>query len=147
MCKIYVRVLPHGEGLPLPAYMTAEAAGLDLYAALAEPVVILPGERLPVPTGLALAIPAGYEAQIRPRSGLALKNGITVLNSPGTIDADFRGEIIVILANLGKEPFVLCRGDRIAQLVPAKIVKAEFVATNELPETGRGSKGFGHTGL
>ncbi|NLM45878.1 MAG: dUTP diphosphatase [Firmicutes bacterium] len=147
MCKIYVHVLPHGEGLPLPSYMTAEAAGLDLYAALAEPVVILPGERLPVPTGLALAIPAGYEAQIRPRSGLALKNGITVLNSPGTIDADYRGEIIVILANLGKEPFVLYRGDRIAQLVPAKIVRAEFVPAKDLPETDRGSQGFGHTGI
>jgi len=147
MCKIFVRVLPHGEGLPLPAYMTAEAAGLDLYAALSDPVVLLPGERLPVPTGLALAIPAGYEAQVRPRSGLALKHGITVLNSAGTIDADYRGEIVVILANLGNEPFVLCRGDRIAQLVPARVVRAEFVPAKDLPETGRGSQGFGHTGL
>ncbi|NLM52854.1 MAG: dUTP diphosphatase [Firmicutes bacterium] len=146
MCKIYVRKLPHAQGLPLPQYMTAEAAGMDLYAANKQPIIILPGQRKLIPTGLQIALPPGFEAQIRPRSGLALKSGISVLNSPGTIDADYRGEIKIILANLGNEPFIVCRGDRIAQLVPVKVVKAELLACEHLPETIRGEKGFGHTG-
>ncbi|NLP37944.1 MAG: dUTP diphosphatase [Firmicutes bacterium] len=146
MCKIFVRKLPHAQGLPLPRYMTAEAAGMDLIAATGEPIVILPGKRELIPTGLQIALPPGYEAQIRPRSGLALKNGITVLNSPGTIDSDYRGEVKVILFNQGSEPFIVCRGDRIAQLVTAKVVRAELMECEHLPGTARGEKGFGHTG-
>jgi dUTP pyrophosphatase len=136
--------LPHGEGLPLPAYATAHAAGMDVVAA--EKVVLAPGARAAVATGIAIAIPEGYEVQVRPRSGLALKHGITCLNTPGTIDADYRGEVKVILANLGSEPFVVRRGERIAQLVPAQVQRAAFVEVADLDETVRGAGGFGSTG-
>lgn len=141
--------LPHGEGLALPAYESEAAAGLDLIAAVAEhdPVEIKPGARALIPTGLAIALPAGFEAQVRPRSGLALKHGVTVLNTPGTIDADYRGEIGIILANLGAEAFTVSRGMRIAQLVIAPVVQAVLVETVRLPETARGSGGFGSTGI
>jgi len=136
--------LPHGEGLPLPAYASAHAAGMDVVAA--ESVTIPPGGRHAVATGFAIAIPEGYEVQVRPRSGLALKHGITCLNSPGTIDADYRGEVKVILANLGEQPFEVIRGERIAQLVPAAVVPARFVEAERLDETARGGGGFGSTG-
>jgi dUTP pyrophosphatase len=127
--------------------MTAESAGMDLLAAVADPVVLLPGKRALIPTGLQLALPAGVEAQVRPRSGLAIKHGICVLNSPGTIDADYRGEIKIILANLGEESFVVQRGDRVAQLVFARVFRASFCEAEILPESGRGEGGFGHTGV
>lgn len=133
--------------LPLPHYESALAAGLDLPACLDEPVVIRPGERRLIPTGLKLAIPAGCEGQVRPRSGLALKHGLTVLNSPGTIDADYRGELAVILINLGSEPFEITRGMRIAQLVFARVEQAELAVCTSLDETGRGAGGFGHSGV
>jgi len=136
--------LPHGMGLPLPAYATAHAAGMDVVAA--EEVELAPGARHAVATGFAIAIPEGYEVQVRPRSGLALKHGITCLNTPGTIDADYRGEVKVILANLGAEPFAVKRGERIAQLVPAQVQRAAFVEVGELDETARGAGGFGSTG-
>ena len=136
--------LPHGEGLPLPAYATAHAAGMDVVAA--EAVTLAPGGRHAVATGLTIAIPEGYEVQVRPRSGLALKHGITCLNTPGTIDADYRGEVKVILANLGSEPFEVKRGERIAQLVPAMVQRAVFMEVAELDETARGAGGFGSTG-
>ena len=136
--------LPHGEGLPLPAYATAHAAGLDVVAA--EGLTLAPGARHAVATGFAIAIPEGYEVQVRPRSGLALKHGITCLNTPGTIDADYRGEVKVILANLGDTPFEVIRGERIAQLVPAPVVRARFAEAGQLDETGRGGGGFGSTG-
>ena len=136
--------LPHGVGLPLPAYATAHAAGLDIVAA--EDVTLAPGARHAVATGFALAIPAGYEVQVRPRSGLALKQGITCLNTPGTIDADYRGEVKVILANLGADPFAVRRGERIAQLVPAAVQRGRFVEVDALDETARGAGGFGSTG-
>ena len=136
--------LPHGEGLPLPAYASAHAAGMDVVAA--ESVTLAPGARHAVATGFALAIPEGYEVQVRPRSGLALRHGITCLNSPGTIDADYRGEVKVILANLGEQPFEVIRGERIAQLVPAPVVRARFVEAESLDETERGGGGFGSTG-
>jgi len=145
MIRIALQRLPHGEGLPLPAYATAGAAGMDVVAA--ERVELAPGARAAVATGFAIAIPAGYEVQVRPRSGLALKHGVTCLNTPGTIDADYRGEVKVILANLGQEPFVVERGDRIAQLVPAAVTPAVLVETTELDETARGAGGFGSTGL
>jgi dUTP pyrophosphatase len=140
--------LPHAQDLPLPAYQTALAAGLDLMAAVAAdaPVTIAPGARALVPTGLAMALPAGFEAQVRPRSGLAVKHGLTVLNSPGTIDADYRGEILVILVNLGAESVAITRGMRIAQLVVATVTRATFIEVTQLDETGRGSGGFGSTG-
>ncbi|MCR5874025.1 dUTP diphosphatase [Phenylobacterium sp. J426] len=140
--------LPHGEGLPLPAYETAQAAGMDLRAAVAdgETLTIKPGARSAVPTGYAFALPAGYEAQVRPRSGLALKSGVTCLNTPGTIDADYRGEVKVILANLGEEDFHVRRGDRIAQLVVAPVVQAAWTEVQSLDETARGAGGFGSTG-
>jgi dUTP pyrophosphatase len=141
-----VTILPHGAGLPLPAYATASSAGLDLAAAIAEDVVLAPGERRAVPTGLAIALPDGYEAQVRPRSGLALNYGVTVLNSPGTIDADYRGEIRVILVNLGAEPVTLTRGQRIAQLVLAPVARLAWQEAAELPESERGTGGFGSTG-
>jgi dUTP pyrophosphatase len=141
---IALRRLPHGEGLPLPAYATAHAAGLDVVAA--EDVHLAPGERHAVATGFAIAIPEGYEVQVRPRSGLALKHGITCLNTPGTIDADYRGEVKVILANLGGEAVALHRGERIAQLVPAKVQAAHFAEVATLDETVRGAGGFGSTG-
>jgi dUTP pyrophosphatase len=131
---------------PLPAYATVGSAGLDLRAHLEEPKVLQPGERVLVPTGLSLALPEGFEAQVRPRSGLALKHGITVLNSPGTVDADYRGDVGVILINLGAEPFTVAPGDRIAQLVLAAYAQVEWAPVEVLPETERGAGGFGHTG-
>ena len=142
---IRLKRLPHGEGLPLPAYATEHAAGMDVVAA--EELTLAPGARHAVATGFAIAIPEGYEVQVRPRSGLALKHGITCLNTPGTIDADYRGEVKVILANLGAEPFPIRRGDRVAQLVPAPVQRARFAEVTELDETGRGAGGFGSTGV
>jgi dUTP pyrophosphatase len=145
---IAVRRLPHGVGLPLPAYQTEGAAGLDLLAALAPgaKLVLAPGRRHLVPTGIALEIPQNYEAQIRPRSGLARQTGVTVLNAPGTIDSDYRGEVGVLLINLGDEPFEIIRGARIAQLVVAPFVRATLVEAQELTTTARGGGGFGSTG-
>ena len=143
---IEVLRLPHAEGLPLPAYATAGAAGMDLLAAVTAPVAIPPGGRALIPTGLRMALPPGHELQVRPRSGLALKHGITCLNTPGTIDSDYRGEVKVILANLGSEPFDIVRGERIAQLVPAAVQLARFEEVASLDETGRGAGGFGSTG-
>ncbi len=138
--------LPEGDGLPLPAYMTAGAAGADVRAAVAEDITLAPGARALVPAGFSLALPSGFEAQLRPRSGLALRFGVTLLNSPGTIDADYRGPVGVILINLGNKPFVVRRGDRIAQLIVATVVRAVFddVAAHE--ETARAAGGFGSTG-
>jgi dUTP pyrophosphatase len=141
---IELKRLPHGQGLPLPAYGSEYAAGLDVVAA--ETLTLRPGARHAVATGFAIAIPHGYEVQVRPRSGLALKNGITCLNTPGTIDSDYRGEVKVILANLGSEDFEVVRGERIAQLVPAPVQRARFAEVRELGETERGSGGFGSTG-
>lgn len=145
---IKVRRLPHNADLPLPAYETAQSAGMDLRAAVPEdaPVTLAPGARGLIPTGLAIALPPGFEAQVRPRSGLALKNGITCLNSPGTVDADYRGELAVILVNLGQEPFVIKRGERIAQMVIAPVTQGAFVEVETLDETARGAGGFGSTG-
>jgi dUTP pyrophosphatase len=145
---IAVKRLPHGEGLPLPAYETAHAAGMDLRAAVpeGEPLSLRPGDRDAVPTGLAMAIPPGFEGQVRPRSGLAFRNGVTCLNSPGTVDADYRGEVKVILVNHGPETFTVRRGDRIAQLVIAPVVHAAWLETDTLDETARGEGGFGSTG-
>ena len=142
--KVAVKRLPHGAGLPLPAYATAGAAGMDVVSA--EDVTLAQGARHAVATGLALAIPEGYEIQVRPRSGLALKHGITVPNTPGTIDSDYRGELKVILINLGSEPFVIQRGDRVAQLVLAPVVQAAWDEVEELDTTSRGEGGFGSTG-
>ena len=146
--KVEIRQLPHAEGLPLPAYQSADAAGLDLLAAVDEnsPLVLAPGKHALVPTGLTIALPSGYEAQVRPRSGLAAKHGVTVLNSPGTIDADYRGEISVILINHGEAPFTIRRGERIAQMVIAPVVRVELVVAAALSTTDRGSGGFGSTG-
>jgi len=144
MIHIAITRLPHGEGLPLPSYASAGAAGLDIVAA--EDLMLAPGARHAVATGFAIAIPPGYEVQVRPRSGLALKHGITCLNTPGTIDCDYRGEVKVILANLGAEPFEVKRGERIAQLVPAPVLRAEFAEVDSLDETSRGAGGFGSTG-
>ena len=144
MIDINLQWLPHGKGLQLPTYATGRAAGLDVVAA--EDVTLAPGQRHAVATGFAIAIPHGYEVQVRPRSGLALKHGITCLNTPGTIDEDYRGEVKVILANLGSEPFEVRRGERIAQLVPAPVLKAEFRVVETLSETSRGAGGFGSTG-
>jgi dUTP pyrophosphatase len=146
--KVNIRQLPHGEGLPLPAYQSAHAAGLDLLAAVAEsaPLVLAPGKHAMVPTALAIALPEGFEAQVRPRSGLAAKHGVTVLNSPGTIDADYRGEIQVILINHGAEAFTIRRGERIAQIVIAPVVQAQLVTVTALSDTDRGNGGFGSTG-
>jgi len=146
--KVEVLRLPHGEGLALPAYQTAHAAGLDLVAAVPEsdPLVLLPGRHALVPTGLAIALPDGFEAQVRPRSGLAVKHGVTVLNAPGTVDADYRGEIGVLLINHGAAPFEIRRGERIAQMVIASVVQAELVPVISLSATDRGSGGFGSTG-
>ena len=146
--KIDIRQLPHGEGLALPAYQSAHAAGLDLLAAVPEgaPTTLAPGQYALVPTGLTVALPPGYEAQVRPRSGLAAKHGVTVLNSPGTIDADYRGEICVLLINHGSETFVVRRGERIAQMVIAPVSRVELVAADSLSTTDRGSGGFGSTG-
>jgi dUTP pyrophosphatase len=143
---IAVRRLPHAEGLPLPSYATAGAAGFDLLAALREPLVVPPGGRALVPTGLQIALPQGYELQLRPRSGLALKHGITLPNSPGTVDEDYRGELGVIVLNTGAEPFTVERGMRIAQGVVAPVVRAGWAEVEELPATTRGTGGFGSTG-
>ena len=144
--KIQLTPMEHAVGLALPTYATDQSAGMDLTAALEEAIEIDAGERMLIPTGLSIALPKGYEAQIRPRSGLALKHGITVLNSPGTIDADYRGEIGVILANMGKSPFTVERGMRIAQMVIAKHATVEWEVAEELNETSRGAGGFGSTG-
>lgn len=146
--SIRVKLLPHGEGLPLPAQQSVLAAGADLRAALPEdaPLELAPGHRAVVPCGFAMALPPGFEGQVRPRSGLAAKHGVTVLNSPGTIDADYRGEVMVIIINLGQESFTIRRGERIAQLVVAPVVQTQFVRHDELDETERGARGFGSTG-
>ena len=150
MTQVTLRILrlPHGADLPLPSHQSAAAAGLDLMAAVPEsaPVVLTPGERRLIPTGLAIALPGGFEAQVRPRSGLAARHGITVLNAPGTIDADYRGEVMVILINLGTEPFAVMRGTRIAQLIVAPVVRADIAEVAKLDPTRRGSGGFGSTG-
>jgi dUTP pyrophosphatase len=143
---VSVTTLPHAENLSLPAYATEHAAGMDLCAAVTNDIVLLPGQRTLIPTGLSIALPEGYEAQVRPRSGLALKNGITVLNSPGTIDADYRGEVQVILANLGTENFTITRGMRIAQMVVAQYSRVVWEKTEQLCATKRGAGGFGSTG-
>ena len=144
--KISFKRLSHGEGLPLPAYQTAGSAGLDLHAAIEGECAIAPGARQFLPCGFSLAIPPGFEGQVRSRSGLALKHGIAVLNSPGTIDSDYRGELAVVLVNHGDAPFVVSRGMRIAQLVISRVEHAEWTETAELPDTGRGQGGYGHTG-
>jgi dUTP pyrophosphatase len=146
--RIDICQLPHGEGLALPEYQSAHAAGLDLLAAVPEgsPLILAPGHRALVPTGLTIALPAGYEAQVRPRSGLASKHGVTVLNAPGTIDADYRGEIGVLLINHGDAPFPIRRGERIAQMVVAAVVRGELLPAVSLSTTSRGSGGFGSTG-
>jgi dUTP pyrophosphatase len=144
---VKIMQLGNAAGLPVPHYQTEHSAGVDLYAAVEESFMIGPGAWKLVPTGIAVAIPEGYEGQVRPRSGLALKHGIGMLNGPGTIDADYRGEIGVILFNFGDAPFTVRRGDRIAQMVFAKLTKASFRAVDELPETKRGAGGFGHTGV
>jgi len=141
-----VSVLSHGEGLELPAYATEGSAGCDLRAAVAESLTMLPGGRALIPTGIAVAIPAGYEGQVRMRSGLAIRHGLTLLNGPGTIDSDYRGEIRLVLANLGAEPATILRGDRIAQLVIAPVARARFERVEDLPETPRSGGGFGSTG-
>ena len=145
---VEIQRLPHAEGLALPAYQTPHAAGLDLLAAVPEdkPLTMPPGQRALVPTGLMIAVPPGHEAQVRPRSGLALKHGVTVLNSPGTVDADYRGEVSVLLINHGDEPFTIRRGERIAQLVIAAVTHANLVVVASLSSTDRGSGGFGSTG-
>jgi dUTP pyrophosphatase len=147
MTQVSILPLPHGGDLPLPAYATAQSAGCDLLAAVIAEVVIAPLARALVPTGVAIALPEGFEAQVRPRSGLALKQGLTVLNSPGTIDADYRGELQVILINLGAEPVTITRGMRIAQLVVAPVVQAQWRVAESLDETARASGGFGSTGV
>jgi dUTP pyrophosphatase len=146
--KIDIRQLPHGEGLALPAYQSAHAAGFDLLAAVPEdaPMILAPGKHALIPTGLTIALPPGYEAQVRPRSGLAAKHGVTVLNAPGTVDADYRGEIGVLLINHGEAPFPIQRGERIAQMVIAPVARAELVPAVSLSATDRGSGGFGSTG-
>jgi dUTP pyrophosphatase len=146
--QVEIRQLPHGEGLALPAYQSAHAAGLDLLAAVPAdaPMMLAPGKHALIPTGLTIALPAGYEAQVRPRSGLAARHGVTVLNSPGTVDADYRGEISVLLINHGEAPFPIRRGERIAQMVIAPVSRAELVPATALSATERGSGGFGSTG-
>lgn len=146
MYPIQLKRLPGNEDVPLPRRMSEWAAGFDLHAAVAEPVVLAPGERALIPTGFAMAMPAELEAQIRPRSGLAFKHGITCLNSPGTIDADYRGEVKVLLVNLGQQPFAIERGERIAQMVIQHVPQVTIEETDELPDTVRGAGGFGHTG-
>ena len=145
--KINLLRLPHARDLPLPAYATEGSAGLDLVAAIAEDIALLPGRRALVPNGIAIELPRGFEAQVRPRSGLAAKHGITVLNTPGTIDSDYRGELKTVLINLGDEPFVIARGMRIAQMVIARHERAELVEVDALSDTARGAGGHGSTGL
>lgn len=147
MTTVALLRLPHGADLPLPAYETAGAAGLDLRAAIAEPLTLEPGGRVLVPTGLAMQLPPGFEGQVRPRSGLALHRGVTVLNAPGTVDSDYRGEVSVVLVNHGREPFLIRRGDRIAQLVIAPVTRATLVEVAALDATARGAGGYGSTGL
>lgn len=144
---VHISRLPHAADLPLPAYETAGAAGMDLRAALETPVTLKPGERAAVPTGIAIALPAGYEAQVRARSGLARRHGIAMVNSPGTVDSDYRGELQVLLINLGHEPFTVGRGDRIAQMVVAPVARVAWEETESLDATGRGAGGFGSTGV
>ena len=142
---VLITTFPAYEGLPLPRYMSAQAAGMDVYAAVAAEVVIPPGAWCVIPTGIAIALPAGYEAQVRPRSGLAVRYGVTIANTPGTIDADYRGEIGIILINHGERNFVVRRGDRIAQLVVQSVCRVSWARCRQLPATGRGEGGFGHT--
>ena len=143
---IDISVLPEGEGLPLPTYMTHGSAGCDLYAAVKEPVTLHPGERALIPAGFCMALPEGYEAKVRPRSGLAVNHGVTCLNTPGTIDADYRGPVCVLLINLGHEPFVISRADRIAHMIIGSVERAEFNRADELSVTVRAAGGFGSTG-
>jgi dUTP pyrophosphatase len=143
--NVFIQKLAGNEDIPLPQYMTNQAAGMDIFAAVANDEIILPGGRKKIPTGIAIALPEGYEAQIRPRSGLAIKQGITLLNSPGTIDADYRGEIALIVINHGDEPFVVHRGLRLAQMIVKKICRVDWIETEELNCTARGAGGFGHT--
>ncbi|MGA2526402.1 MAG: dUTP diphosphatase [Smithellaceae bacterium] len=140
-----IQKISGNDDIPLPRYMTNQAAGMDIFAAVIEEEIILPGQRKKIPTGIKIALPEGYEAQIRPRSGLAINQGITLLNSPGTIDADYRGEIALIVINLGEEPFIVKRGMRLAQMIIQKICRLDWVETAELTNTSRGSGGFGHT--
>ena len=147
LIDIPVKVLPHGEGIDLPKFETAQAAGADLRAAIADPVTLAPGARALIPTGFCMALPAGYEAQVRPRSGLAFRHGITVLNSPGTIDADYRGEVSVLLINHGSEPFTVERGNRFAQMVIAPVTQGRMNVVASLDETERGAGGYGSTGV
>lgn len=147
MPEVKIKRLPHSFDLPFPAYETHNSAGMDLRAAVNEDVILKKGERKLIQTGFAIALPSGYEAQIRPRSGLALKNGITVVNTPGTIDADYRGEVMIILANLGSEDFVISRGMRIAQMIVAPCIQVTMEEVEELDETERGAGGFGSTGV
>jgi len=147
LIPVRVVVLPHGEGLALPSYETLLAAGADVRAAVDAPLVLAPGDRFPVPTGLRLAIPDGYEIQVRARSGLAFRHGIGLPNAPGTIDADYRGELKILLCNWGQDPFTITRGDRVAQLVLAPVVRARFDVVHDLSDTARGDGGFGSTGV
>ena len=144
--RLPIMRLPHGMDLPLPAYATSGAAGMDVAAAVDKQVILAAGERLAIPTGFAMAVPAGYEAQIRPRSGLALKHGVTVANAPGTIDSDYRGEVAILLVNLGDQDFTITRGMRIAQMVVAPVTQVTPIATDSLADTERGDAGFGSTG-
>ncbi len=146
MLNVQVKRLPHGKDIPLPKYMSEHAAGMDLYAGVNPEIVIPPGEWKLVPTGISIALPEGYEAQVRPRSGMALKQGVSILNTPGTVDADYRGEVSVILMNHSKEDLVIKRGDRVAQMIINKVERIEFQEVKELPQSNRGSGGFGHTG-
>lgn len=144
---IHVEALEHHEGLPLPQYTTPHSSGMDLHAAVEETIAIPPGQRALIPTGLRMALPEGLEGQVRPRSGLALRHGVTLLNTPGTIDSDYRGEIKVLLVNLGDKPFRVARGDRIAQLVIQRVVRGSLRLQAKLEETERNTGGFGHTGV
>jgi dUTP pyrophosphatase len=143
--EAFIQKISGNDDIPLPRYMTNQAAGMDIFAAVTDEEIILPGQRKKIPTGIKIALPEGYEAQIRPRSGLAINQGITLLNSPGTIDADYRGEIALIVINLGEEPFIVKRGMRLAQMIIQKICRLDWVETTELTNTSRGSGGFGHT--
>jgi dUTP pyrophosphatase len=143
--EAFIQKISGNDDIPLPRYMTNQAAGMDIFAAVIEEEIILPGQRKKIPTGIKIALPEGYEAQIRPRSGLAINQGITLLNSPGTIDADYRGEIALIVINLGEEPFIVKRGMRLAQMIIQKICRLDWVETAKLTNTSRGSGGFGHT--
>mgnify|MGYP000014697227 CR=1 FL=1 len=144
--RVAITQEPHAADLPLPSYQTDGSAGVDLFAAVKEPITLQPGERALIPTGIRIALPPGYEAQVRPRSGLAIRHGISMVNAPGTIDSDYRGEVQVILINLGQEPFTIRRGERIAQMVIAPVMRVEWEVVEKLPPTARGDGGFGHTG-